>query len=127
VKLVVTERGSDAARDAWRDTDMVVSSLLLYPEARAALGRAARARRAGATQRAKESLEWLWEQVDAVALDEPLVRSAANLAERCHLHAYDAVHLASALSLADEDIVLVTADRKLLEAAQALGLNTASV
>jgi hypothetical protein len=73
------------------------------------------------------SLEWLWEQVDAVAVDEPLARSAADLAERCGLRAYDAVHLASALSLPEEDVVLVSADRELLEAAQALGLNTAPV
>jgi hypothetical protein len=124
VKLVVTERGSDAARSAWRDTDRVVSSLLLYPEARAALGRAARA---GATGSAKASLEWLWEQVDTVAVDEPLARSAADLAERCRLRAYDAVHLASALSLPEEDVVLISADRELLEAARALGLNTAPV
>jgi hypothetical protein len=116
VKLILTERGSDAARSAWRDTDRVVSSLLLYPEARAALGRVARA-----------SLESLWEQVDRVAIDEPLARSAADLAERCRLRAYDAVHLASALSLPEEDVVLVSADRDLLEAAQALGLDTAPV
>jgi uncharacterized protein len=127
VKLVVTERGSDAARTVWGDSARVASSLLLYPEARAALARAARERRTGATRRATTSLELLWEQVVALEIDEPLVRSAADLAERCRLRAYDAVHLASALSVADDEVVLVSADQALLEAARGMGLTTSAV
>jgi hypothetical protein len=41
------------------------------------------------------------------------------------LRAYDAVHLASAVSVADAELVVVAADADLLAAARRLGLATA--
>ncbi len=124
MKLIVPEHGSGEVISVWRDADRVVSSRLLYPEARAAMGRATRTRRLDkdAAQGARTLVERLWRDVDRVDVSEDLARSAGDLAETHALRAYDAVHLASALSIADA--VLVAADDELIGAARALGLAT---
>ena len=45
LKLIIAEPGEEAALGVWGDADEVVASVLLYPEARAALARARRGRR----------------------------------------------------------------------------------
>lgn len=51
-----------------------------------------------------------------------LARQAGELAEEFELRGYDAVHLATALDLGDEDVVLVTWDGALSRAAEKNGL-----
>lgn len=51
-------------------------------------------------------------------------RDAGHLAEHFGLRGYDAVHLAAALAVNDDDVVLVTGDRELATAARAAGLAT---
>ncbi len=72
-------------------------------------------------------LDGLLEQLDLVEIDEPLVRAAADLADAHGLRAYDAVHLAGAVTLGFDDIVLVAGDHTLLAAAHDAGLATAAV
>lgn len=126
MKLVVSEPGSSEAIAAWGDAERVVSSLLLYPEARAAIGRAARTHRLEdrALRVARSALDRLWRDVDRIAITEPLAREAGRLAELHALRAYDAVHLASLGSVEDRETVLVSADSALLDAARARGFAT---
>lgn len=99
---------------------------MTYAEVRSAL---ARARRAGRLSRAglarvKIDLERLWQQVVPLVVDSPLVREAGDLAEDFALRAYDAVHLAAALAVADVDVLLVaTWDEDLAVAARLAGLS----
>lgn len=101
--------------------------MLLYAEARSALGRARRARRLRerAVSSRRRHLETLWAAIDRLEVTERLVRMAGELAERNGLRAADAVHLASAVSVADTELVLVAADGDLIAAARRLGLATA--
>jgi hypothetical protein len=56
-----------------------------------------------------------------VAIGEPLARSAGDLAVQHALRGYDAVHLACALQLHGDDILLATWDTSLNAAARATG------
>ena len=58
-------------------------------------------------------------------LDDGLARRAGHLAEAQRLRGADAVHLAAAEELADEEAVFVTADAAQQAAAVRLGLATA--
>jgi hypothetical protein len=68
-----------------------------------------------------------WIDLERIGVTASIARSAGDLAEEHALRAYDAVHLASALSLADDELAIVSADRELLDAAAAVGLNVALV
>jgi predicted nucleic acid-binding protein len=100
-----------------------VSGQLVYPEARAALAAAAREGRIGESTHvsAVARLEDLYAQLRSVAIDEPLARHAGDLAARHALRGYDAVHLACALQLRGEDVLLATWDKALNTAARATG------
>ena len=128
MKLVVPERGSQEAVEVWVGAERVVSSLLLYPETRSAIGRAVRSRRLRSQElpAVRALAERLWRDVGRVGLTEELARNAGELAEAHGLRGYDAVHLASAASVADADLVLVSADEKLLVTARSLGFTTIS-
>jgi uncharacterized protein len=105
----------------WDDAELVVASRLVYPEARAAIAAAARARRISDEVDAVDALEDVYAELRVLALDEALVRTAGELASRHALRGYDAVHLASALAVRADDVVLVTWDDELGEAARATG------
>ena len=107
----------------------MVSSRLLYPEARSAVARAGRSERLSSARLSavRAGVERLWEDVDAIDVSDDLARRAGDLAEDHGLRAYDAVHLASALAVADAETVLVAADRALVDAARALELSTAAL
>lgn len=126
MKLLVSEAGSRNVEDVWLAAERRVASLLLYVEASAALGRLRRARSIDARElrAAKGRFERLWEAVDRLDVDESLVRRAGQLADAHGLRAYDSVHLASAEDLGDPEVVFVSADRRLLDAARELGLTT---
>ena len=126
MKLLVPEPGTAVVAQVWLGADRRVSSPLLYPEARAALGRARRVSRLTPAQLgvARRRITALWEAVERVEFTEALGQHAGDLAEHHGLRAYDAVHLASLESLGAPDTVLVSADEKLLEAASAIGFAT---
>lgn len=56
-----------------------------------------------------------------VGIDDTLARSAGELAELHGLRGHNAVHLASAISLEDSELLTVTWDRDLADAAVACG------
>ena len=120
------ERGSSAVAAAWLRATRRVSSLVLYPEARAALARAERMRRIPSQElaRVKRRVDEFWEAIDRIQLTAALAGRAGDLAEQNALRAYDAVHLASVASIADRETVLVAADAELIRAARAFGIAT---
>lgn len=124
VKLLVDEEGHEHAVSIWEAADSVLASRLAYPEIRSALARAERRGRlgAGGHRNAKRVLEEIWDRVDVVELSDPVARGAAEVAEAFGLRAGDAVHLSSALLLADDDLLLATWDRDLGRAARRAGL-----
>ena len=65
------------------------------------------------------------EQIDFVEITADLARNAGRLAQHYGLRGYDAVHLAAGLAIADPDVVFVTGDTDLADAAKASGLATA--
>lgn len=110
--------------ELWDRADLSVSSRLVYPEGRAALAAAARAGRVDEPthKRAVAAFDDLYSELRIIAVDEPLARQAGDLAAAHALRGYDAVHLASALSLHGGDILLATWDNALGAAARATGL-----
>jgi uncharacterized protein len=129
VPLIVAEPGSSAARELWNGASRVASVRLVYPETRAALAQAHRGRRLNSRQlrSAVAVLEELFAQLDVVDVDDDLARHAGELAEVHGLRGYDAIHLAAADRLHDDELVLAAGDQDLLAAAQRLGMNTAAV
>lgn len=129
VKLIIAEPGSVAAVDVWQAADRVTSSVLLYPEARAALKRARRERRLTESdlRAAVADLGGLWHRVNRVGVSARLAMRAGALAHVHDLRGYDAVHLASAEVVAAPDLVFVGADDALCDAAGRIGLAVARV
>jgi len=126
IPLIVEEDGSERAGRLWDAADRVVSVRLVYPQARAALAAARRARRLteSALRRATTDLETVVGQLDIVELSEGLARRAGELAELQGLRGYDAVHLAAAETVADAELVLGARGTELLGAAGRMGLAT---
>ena len=100
---------------------------MLYVETRAALAAALRSRRMSrsAVRNARGRLEALFDGVDLIELLPPLAALAGELAERHRLRAGDAVHLASAVSLGDGELVVATWDADLRRAVGEVGLAVA--
>ncbi|MEA2469189.1 MAG: uncharacterized protein QOE38_187 [Thermoleophilaceae bacterium] len=109
--------------ELWDRADLVVSSQLVYPESRAAVAAATRAGRIDAPTHVKAvaALKDLYAQLRIVAIDEPLARQAGDLATQHALRGYDAVHLACALNVEGDDMLLATWDNALNAAARATG------
>jgi predicted nucleic acid-binding protein len=129
IPLLVDEPGSDAAGHFWDRALRVVSVRLVRVEARAGLAQAAHSERISWAQLRSfvRQLDELLDQLDFVEVDEELVRNAADLAHSHSLRAYDAVHLAAALTAASDDLVVVAGDRALISAASVAGLATGAI
>jgi uncharacterized protein len=128
IKLVISEQGSALMRQLWLGADRGASSVLAYAEGRAALASARRSDRLTQSiyAEAVRSFDRSYEEVVAIGVDEQLTRAAGALASEFALRGYDAVHLATALSIAEHDVALVSWDRDLCDAAVAAGLTVLS-
>jgi uncharacterized protein len=117
------------AAELWASAHPAASSILSYPEGRAALAAARRLSRLGEGEhaRALAAFEELQAELITVGVDSDLARRAGEHAEDLGLRGYDAVHLATALELGDEEVVLVTWDRDLARAAERTGLGLAGL
>jgi uncharacterized protein len=106
------------AAELWATTHPAISSILCYPEGRAALAAARRGARltVAAHRRALDDFESLQGELLLIGIDAQFAHEAGRLAEEFALRGYDAVHLASALS-AGEAITLVSWDEELRRAA----------
>ncbi|WP_028279372.1 type II toxin-antitoxin system VapC family toxin [Arthrobacter sp. H5] len=123
IKLVFEEPGSDLAAELWDRAGSIVSSQLIYPEARAAVAAAHRAGRIArdTLQLGVKTIDLLCSQLSIIGLDSELAHSAGELAELQGLRGYDAVHLASALSVDSQLLLFATWDRDLGNGAVAAG------
>lgn len=106
-----------------------VSSSLSYPEGRAALAAARRQGRLGEDEHTQALVAFEDLQVDlvTVGVDQDLAHRAGKRAEDLELRGYDAVHVATALELGDEEVVVVTWDRDLALATERVGLGLAGL
>jgi predicted nucleic acid-binding protein len=116
VKLVTREPGTTELVQAVRADPEVVSSAL----ARTEVVRAVR-RSGGRTARAEAVLD----RIALVHIDDGILRSAARLVPP-ELRTLDAIHLATALSLAVDVAAVVTYDGRLARAAVEAGLDVRS-
>jgi hypothetical protein len=129
VKLVVEEDGSDVAAALWDGADAVISSGLAYPEVRAALAAARRDERISARslRTAKEEWEQFWGALAIVESRRSVLVDAGGVAERYRLRGYDAVHLASAMTIPSPHMLMAVWDDRLRGAAFEAGLNIAPI
>ena len=124
VKLYVEEPGSQGVRGLVETAEIVATSVLAYPEARAALARRRREKSLtpASHRAAKAALDADWPRLLSVEVAEPLARQAGDLAERHRLRGFDALHLGSYLTLATEfrgeDVRFSSADKALAGAAR---------
>jgi len=115
VKTVVTEPETGALLHWLPEREPLVTSEL----ARVEVVRAVRGSDPGAVPRARKALATM----TMIRLDDDLYDLASDL-EPTTLRSLDAIHLASALSLGPDLAGLTTYDRRMTEAAAALGIRT---
>lgn len=101
VKLYVQEIGSKSVRSLVNASSVVATSKVAYVEARAAL---ARARREGMLDENNYhlvvgALKKDWASYLTVEVSEVLIALAGDLAEQYRLRGFDAIHLASAVTV----------------------------
>jgi len=120
---VFDEPGSELAAELWDRAESVVSSQLIYPEARAAAAAAHRGRRitSATLRRAVDTIDGLCTELEVIGLDQDLARTAGDLAEVHGLPGDDAVHLATALRIEVDSMLVATWDGDLARAAVAGG------
>lgn len=123
VKLIVVEVGTDETREAAQHADVLATSPVAYAEARAALARIRVDRRLSNTDRdaARQALEKRWTDMAKVDMDPGVIARAGDVAERHALRALDALHVASAISLASrssEPLIFASWDRDQRSGAQ---------
>lgn len=117
MKIIFAEQESRGLRQALGSNDARVSSALLGVES----GRAALRSGSTAVARARSALDG----VTLVPIDDAVLSVAADL-EPPLLRSLGAIHLATALTLADELDGFYCYDTRLAEAAEALGLRVAA-
>lgn len=123
VKLYVEEPLSQELTAAVAEAEAVATSLLAYAESRAAFARARREARLSAQiyRRIVEALVEDWPRYISVEVTDRLVKNAGDLAAHRALRGYDALHLASALSLCQQvtaSVTFLAFDRELTLAAK---------
>lgn len=124
---MIVEDGSELVAELWGSAYPAASSILAYPEGRAALAAARWLDRLGEKEH-REALavfEDLYGDLVTVGVDQELAARAGEYAEDLGLRGYDAVHLATALELGDDEVVVVTWDRDLARATERVGLGVA--
>src|ERR1700722_14981961 len=127
VKLVLEEPGTQLAAELWDACDGALSSRLAYPEVRAVLAASARNHELDADELldAERAWEEFWGATRKVELTADVEQNAGRLARSPALRGADAVHLASALAIADDDLIVAVWDRRLHGGVLASGIRVA--
>ncbi len=127
LKLLIEQDGSDLAAALWDGCDVAVSSRLAYPEVRAALAAAGRARRLEFADQRRAELAWedFWAATRTVELTEVVTAHAGQLASKHALRGADAVHLASLLVVGAGETLFAVWDQRLRAGAQSAGVQLA--
>jgi predicted nucleic acid-binding protein len=123
VKLYVEEPLSQELSYAVDEAEAVATSLLAYTEAITAFARARREVRLSPQEyrRVVDAFEEDWSRYITVEVTDRLVKTAGHLAASRALRGYDALHLASALTLRERvpsSMMFVAVDRALSVAAK---------
>ena len=123
VKHLVAEKGSERIREIVGAGEPVATSKIGYAEVYSALTRRRREGDLSARQytRACRNFEEDWETYVRVDLRDEVLLVARDLIKRRPLRGFDAIHLASALTLGrelGEPITFVAADARLIDAAE---------
>lgn len=115
------------AAELWNSAYPAASSVLAYPEGRAALAAARRLERLEEKEHraALAAFDDLYGDLVTVGVDQELAVRAGEYAEDLGLRGYDSVHLATALELGDDEVVVVTWVRDLARATERVGLGVA--
>jgi predicted nucleic acid-binding protein len=102
VKLYVEEAGSDDVRALVAQATVVATSIVAYPETRAALARLRRMGELAAAKiaAAKRDFEAQWPALVTLDVTSGISRDAGEFAERYALRGFDALHLASFAEIA---------------------------
>jgi uncharacterized protein len=131
VKLYVSEKETPATKQLVGAMEVIATSRLAYVEARAAFARKRRERGVGPKdyRNIVQNLDNDWESYFVVDISDTLVKMAGQLAEKHALRGYDAIHLASALTLrreGDQPVAFSCFDGRLSVAAHREGLKVSS-
>ena len=114
VKLVVDEDYGDEMHQLWQDPDVTgVSSALLKQEVLSAVS--------DRDTRTKQRAQQVLATFGLVAIDDPILELAATL-DPSVVQTWDAIHVATALSVGDDLLGVVTYDDCLAHAAASQGL-----
>jgi uncharacterized protein len=126
VKLFLDELGSSDALKLWNGADTIFASRVAETEVRAALAAARRANRLGSAAHAEAAEQWVRvrDSIRFVEFTPALARLAGEIAEVHELGSLDAIHLVSAMLLAEDELVVATWDIRLLAAARSVGIAT---
>ncbi len=131
VKRFLLEKGSPLVLRLWRQSQ-VATATVTYAEIHAVLARKRRERHLAESDYGLASLQFDkdWTGYVHVHLVPDVLRRARDLVRRQPLRGFDAIHLASALTLkttAGENLIFLAADQVLVEAARAEGLEAVAV
>lgn len=127
VKLYLNEPDSGPIAKLVADADVVVTSVLAYPEARATFARRRRERllTLAQTTAVVRQFDDDWRRFVVITFGDELALAAGRLADRHGVRGGDAVHLAAFEDLLarcdDADIRFSCADDRLVRAARSLG------
>lgn len=101
VKLYVTEINSDRIKEIVNKASVVSTSKVAYAEARSAFARKQRedAFPVNILRQIVDDLNGDWENFFVTEITDGLIRFAGDIAEKYFLRGFDAIHLASAISL----------------------------
>ena len=127
VKLYLDEPDSDDVRKLVDRAEVVATSVVAYPEARATFARRRRERlmTVAETSAAVRQLDADWPRLLSIPVSEEMARAAGRLADAHGIRGCDAVHLAAFESLVtrcdDEEVQFSCADERLVRAARTLG------
>jgi predicted nucleic acid-binding protein len=126
VKVYAEEQWSEVSKRTADAADLVASSLLAYVEVRSAFARKMRSGKISQPklEQYKNEFERDWTKMNVLAVDDPTVARAGDLAETYGLRGFDAVHLASANILATRfgKVTFACFDTELSRAASACGM-----
>jgi predicted nucleic acid-binding protein len=124
LKLCVKEDGTELADALWKGADGVATSRIADGEVRATILAGGRAGVLSETQVEAAHALWasVWQQCYVLDYAPAIAQAAARVIAQFPLRASDAIHVASALALHHDDVVLATWDKAVAAPAQALGL-----
>lgn len=124
IPLIVDEPSSPLCRDVWRRAATRCSSILIRVEAAAALAQAHRMGRLTTDELSSglRAAATLLRGMYLISVTADVATVAADIAVAHGLRGYDAVHAATAASVASPETAVVSGDRALLDALPRLGL-----